>query len=281
MGRQSIREVHSRGNCILPRTEEKLQGMVRDSRGKCREWSEEQVETAAVLCLGVREVHRGLETERGSAPEHPAYSTPSGNFGHEVRTPLNAIINYLEIALEGSLDQETRANLAKSYSASKSLIYVINDLLDLTKTEEGQDLVTDEIFDFPACIREETEPFKSDAKRKGIGYEVIEHPGLPQYVYCDQRRVRQAVANVTANAVQNTTEGFVRTELYVAEIMDKRVLVEISVEDTGKGMSNAQLDALFRDLEQVTTDVDDESRLEEEIRHLSKQETLAWAWQWW
>jgi len=49
-----------------------------------------------------------------------------------VRTPLNAIINYLEIALEGHLDQDTREHLVKSYAASKSLIYVINDLLDLT-----------------------------------------------------------------------------------------------------------------------------------------------------
>src|SRR4051812_45028530 len=135
------------------------------------------------------------------------------NSAHEVRTPLNAIINYLEIALEGSLDQETRENLVKSHSASKSLIYVINDLLDLTKAEEGQELVKDEIFDFPACVREATEPFKSDAKRKDISFEVIEHPGLPQYVFGDQRRVRQAVANVTANAVQHTAQGFVRIEM--------------------------------------------------------------------
>src|SRR3978361_482194 len=53
------------------------------------------------------------------------------NSAHEVRTPLNAIINYLEIAMESTLDQETRDNLAKSHSASKSLIYVINDFLDL------------------------------------------------------------------------------------------------------------------------------------------------------
>ena len=57
------------------------------------------------------------------------------NSAHEVRTPLNAIINYLEIALDGSLHHETRENLAKSHSTSKPLIYVINDLLNLTKTE--------------------------------------------------------------------------------------------------------------------------------------------------
>lgn len=179
------------------------------------------------------------------------------NSAHEVRTPLNAIINYLEIALEGTLDQETRDNLAKSHSASKSLIYVINDLLDLTNTEEGQELIKDELFDLGACIREATEPFENDAKRKGISYEVIEHPGLPKFVYGDQRRVRQAVANVTANAVQHTTEGSVRIELYSTEVQDNRALVEIVVQDTGRGMDVDKLDALFRDLEQVSTDSDE------------------------
>jgi CheY-like chemotaxis protein len=186
-----------------------------------------------------------------------------------VRTPLNAIINYLEIALEGSLDQETRDNLAKSHSASKSLIYVINDLLDLTKTEEGQELIKDEIFDLPACIREATEPFKSEAKRKGIEYSLVEHAGLPQYVYGDQRRVRQAVANVTANAVQHTSEGSVIIELYVAEVSEHRAWVEIAVQDTGRGMSNYQLDALFRDLEQVSSELDDSTSVEEQTQGAS------------
>jgi CheY-like chemotaxis protein len=178
------------------------------------------------------------------------------NSAHEVRTPLNAIINYLEIALEGALDQETRDNLAKSHSASKSLIYVINDLLDLTKTEEGQDLIKDELFDLPATIREATDSFRGDAKRKGIEYEFIEHPGVPQLVHGDQRRVRQAVANITANAMQHTSSGWVRVEVWLQEVQEDKVTIEIVVQDTGVGMSNEKLDALFRDLEQVSTDGD-------------------------
>jgi signal transduction histidine kinase len=135
------------------------------------------------------------------------------NSAHEVRTPLNAIINYLEIALEGTLDQETRENLSKSHSASKSLIYVINDLLDLTKTEEGQELIKDEIFDLIATIHEATDSFKGDAKRKGLVYEVIEHPGIPQLVLGDQRRVRQVISNICANALQNTSQGWVRVPM--------------------------------------------------------------------
>lgn len=178
------------------------------------------------------------------------------NSAHEVRTPLNAIINYLEIALEGALDQETRDNLIKSHSASKSLIYVINDLLDLTKAEEGQDLIKDEVFNLSSTINEATESFRGEAKRKGLEYEVIEHPGVPQWVHGDQRRVRQAIANICANAMQHTTNGFVKVEVWFQEVFEDRATVEIIVQDSGCGMSNEKLDALFRDLEQVTTDGD-------------------------
>ncbi|KAB5566609.1 hypothetical protein GE09DRAFT_1273380 [Coniochaeta sp. 2T2.1] len=206
--------------------------------GKCREWTEEQIETSAVLCLVYGKFIEVWRQKEAALQNSRLTRLLLANSAHEVRTPLNAIINYLEIALEGSLDQETRDNLARSHSASKSLIYVINDLLDLTATEEGNDLIKDEVFDLPACIREATEPFEGEAKRKNI------------------QRVRQAVTNITANAVQHTTEGSVRIELYVSEVQNDRVRVEIAVQDTGKGMSDSKVDALFRDLEQVTTELD-------------------------
>ncbi|KAJ0165130.1 Cyanobacterial phytochrome B [Colletotrichum tanaceti] len=227
--------------------------------GKCRDWSEEQVETAAVLCLVYGKFIEVWRQKEAALQSSRLTRLLLANSAHEVRTPLNAIINYLEIALEGSLDQETRDNLAKSHSASKSLIYVINDLLDLTKTEEGQNLIKDEVFDFGMCIREATDPFTNDAKRKGIEYQVIEHPGLPQHVCGDSRRLRQAISNVAANAVQNTSTGSVKVELYVSNILDRRIRIEIVVEDTGKGMTARQLDTLFRDLEQVNVEMDEGS----------------------
>lgn len=140
--------------------------------GKCREWTEEEVETAAVLCLVYGKFIEVWRQKEAALQNSQLTRLLLANSAHEVRTPLNAIINYLEIALEGALDQETRDNLAKSHSASKSLIYVINDLLDLTKIEEGQDLIKDEVFDLPETIREATDSFKGDAKRKGLDYKV-------------------------------------------------------------------------------------------------------------
>ncbi|KAM0584298.1 hypothetical protein ACHAP6_007492 [Verticillium nonalfalfae] len=122
--------------------------------GKSRDWTEEQVETAAVLCLVYGNFIEVWRQKEAALQSSRLTKLLLANSAHEVRTPLNAIINYLEIALEGSLDQETRDNLDKSHSASKSLIYVINDLLDLTKTAEGQNLIKDDIFALSSCIRD-------------------------------------------------------------------------------------------------------------------------------
>ncbi|KJZ73183.1 hypothetical protein HIM_07380 [Hirsutella minnesotensis 3608] len=222
--------------------------------GKCREWNEEQVETAAVLCLVYGKFIEVWRQKEAALQSSKLTRLLLANSAHEVRTPLNAIINYLEIALEGSLDQETRENLARSHSASKSLICVINDLLDLTKTEEGQNLVKDEIFDLTVCIQEATDPFHNDAKRKGIAYEVTQHPGLPQFVHGDGRRVRQVISNITANAVAHTDTGSVCVEMFVSEVKERQAVVDIVVADSGIGMSPRQLDALFRELEQVSSE---------------------------
>lgn len=118
-------------------------------------------------------------------------------------------------------------------------------------------MIKDEIFGLLETFHEATDSFKSEAKRKGLGYEIMEHPGVPKLVHGDQRRVRQTIANITANAIQHTNSGWVRIELWLQELLEDRVIVEIVVQDTGAGMSNEKLDALFRDLEQVTTDGDD------------------------
>ena len=225
--------------------------------GKCREWTEEQIETAAVLCLVYGKFIEVWRQKEAALQNSQLTRLLLANSAHEVRTPLNAIINYLEIALEGTIDQETRDNLSRSHSASKSLIYVINDLLDLTKTEEGHNLIKDEVFDLPATIREATNPFTGDAKRKNIGYEVVEMPGVPQFVMGDQRRIRQAISNVTANAIQHTSSGAVKVEMWLSNRVGDRAEIDVVVQDTGVGMSPEKLDGLFRDLEQVQSESDE------------------------
>ncbi|KAL8654255.1 MAG: hypothetical protein Q9226_003505 [Calogaya cf. arnoldii] len=225
--------------------------------GKCKEWTEEQIETAAVLCLVYGKFIEVWRQKEQAVQNTQLTRLLLANSAHEVRTPLNAIINYLEIALEGTIDQDTRENLAKSHSASKSLIYVINDLLDLTKTEEGQNLIKDDVFDLPATVKEANDAFLGDAKRKQIEYELVEDKDLPQRVVGDQRRVRQAISNVIANAIQHTSSGSVTVETCLGPRIEDRIDIDIVIQDTGCGMPPTKLDALFRELEQVQTESDE------------------------
>lgn len=224
---------------------------------RSREWSETDIETAAVLCLVYGKFIEVWRQKEAAMQSTQLTKLLLANSAHEVRTPLNAIVNYLEIALEGSLDSETRENLARSHSASKSLIYVINDLLDLTNTEKGQSLIKDEVFDLHDTFKEATEMFQGEAKRKNITYHSNLYPGLPKSVLGDQRRVRQVIVNIIANAIHHTTSGQVNVEIWRSPVQPdhhESVDVECAVSDTGAGMSPATVDALFRDLEQVSFD---------------------------
>ncbi|KAJ5110562.1 hypothetical protein N7532_001097 [Penicillium argentinense] len=223
-----------------------------------REWSESDVETAAVLCLVYGKFIKVWRQKEAAMQNSQLTRLLLANSAHEVRTPLNAIINYLEIALEGTIDAETRESLTKSHSASKSLIYVINDLLDLTNTEKGQELIKDEKFNLETTFREAAEMFADEAKRKNISYTVTVQPGIPNIVLGDQRRVRQVFSNIISNAIQKTTSGAVTVEIWrsAAQGLPDHVAVEAMVVDTGAGMSKAKLEALFQELEQISTDDD-------------------------
>jgi light-regulated signal transduction histidine kinase (bacteriophytochrome) len=224
--------------------------------GRSRDWTEEEIETASVLCLVYGKFIEVWRQKEAALQNSQLTRLLLANSAHEVRTPLNHIINYLEIALEGALDSETRDNLAKSHSASKSLVYVINDLLDLTKTEGGKDLVKDEPFNLRETLKEASTTFSGDAKRKSLEYGVTLEDNLPTNVIGDARRVRQVVSNLISNAVQHTTSGYVKFEAALAEASSERVEVEIVVEDTGAGMSQQKVDALFRELEEVSYELD-------------------------
>lgn len=229
---------------------------------RCRDWTESEVDTAAVLCLVYGKFIKVWRQQEAALESSSLTKLLLANSAHEVRTPLNAIVNYLEIALEGALDGETRDHLSKSYSASKSLIYVINDLLDLTNVEKGQNLIKDEPFDLPTTLKEVTAMFESEMNRKSLSYTVLQHPGIPDTVVGDQRRVRQSISNLISNAIQHTTEGNVTVEVWHApgEGDPGKATIKIAVLDTGDGISPATVEQLFRELEQVTGEDDSESR---------------------
>ncbi|KAG9102501.1 Light-sensor Protein kinase, partial [Ceratobasidium sp. 392] len=223
--------------------------------GRCRAWTDEQLETAGVLALVYGkfiEVWRQKET---ALKTNQLTNLLLSNASHEVRTPLNHIINYLEMALNGSLDSETRENLTRSHTASRSLLFTINDLLDLTRHETGNETSFNEPFDLPGTIEDAVTLYRIEAMRRQIQF-VVDTSDCPQMVTGDSKKIRTVVSNLTANAVKYTETGQITVECRrfkepVGLRDAKEVAVEIVVADTGCGISSVKLESIFREFEQV------------------------------
>ncbi|KAJ5366654.1 hypothetical protein N7541_000595 [Penicillium brevicompactum] len=215
-----------------------------------KHWSESDISTAAILGSVYGKFIQVWRQKEVLKQNSQLTRLLLSNSAHEVRTPLNAVINYLEIAMEGTLDEETRENLVRSHSASQSLVYIVNDLLDLA-TESGQQLVKNEPFELEPTLHDAFEMLAGEAKRKGISYTSNIRPGLPDAVLGDQRRLRQIFVNLISNAIEHTSKGGVSVEAQLCSVEDDRALLEMSVVDTGSGMSKARLEQLFRELEEV------------------------------
>ncbi|KAJ7857771.1 Fph type histidine kinase [Mycena leptocephala] len=178
-----------------------------DGGGRCRAWTEDQLETAGVLALVYgkfievwRQKENALQTTRLT-------NLLLSNASHEVRTPLNHIINYLEMALNGPLDDETRDNLNRSHAASKSLLFTINDLLDLTRLESGQETSFNEPFDLKDAIEDATHLYRKEAQRRNITFKT-ELAQSPKTIVGDAKKIRTVVQNLTANSLKYTAGGF-------------------------------------------------------------------------
>ncbi|KAJ5467106.1 hypothetical protein N7475_004858 [Penicillium sp. IBT 31633x] len=216
------------------------------------EWSSADFGKASVLSLLYRTFTDIWREKEATMQNNQLMRLLLANSAHEFRTPLNAIINYLEIVLDGTLDQETRDHISRSHSASKSLVYIINDLLDLTNAENGQRLIKDEVFDLPETLTEATDIFWEEAKQKHVDLQVVQHAALP-LVLGDQRRVRQVITNLISNAIQHTSTGAITIETCMVELLEHgRISVEVAIHDTGSGMSQETVETLFCELEQVS-----------------------------
>lgn len=247
--------VDSRDFIIFFRADLESHNVASDSERSSRqhEWSSAELGKASVLSLLYRTFTDIWQEKEATLQNNQLMRLLLANSAHEFRTPLNAIINYLEIVLDGSLDQETRDHISRSHSASKSLVYIINDLLDLTNAENGQRLIKDEVFDLSETLTEATDIFWEEARQKHVDLQVIQHAALPP-VLGDQRRVRQVITNLISNAIQHTSTGAVTIEscIVLEPLEPDHICVEVAIHDTGSGMSQETVEILFCELEQVS-----------------------------
>jgi PAS domain S-box-containing protein len=171
------------------------------------------------------------------------------HMSHELRTPLNGILGYAQIlGRDQSLDQRQIDGLRVIQRCGEHLLTLINDILDMAKIEAGKlelnlsDISLDRFIYFIA------ETIRVKATEKGLAFACEMAPDLPAGVRVDEKRLRQVLLNLLSNAITFTEEGRVR--LRVGFLPPARLLFE--VEDTGIGIDEVHLKAIFRPFEQVS-----------------------------
>ncbi len=173
------------------------------------------------------------------------------NVSHEVRTPLNGILGLLQLIDPAALPKPQDDYLREVHKSGRSLLAIVNDLLDLSKIEAGEMRLESVAFDVISMTEEIAANYASASHAKGI--ELITQIGsdVPSEVCGDPLRLRQVLSNLVNNALKFTKEGEVVVGIRVRDRGAWHVDLEIRVSDTGIGVCEERAESIFRAFSQA------------------------------
>ena len=226
--------------------------------GRSRVWTDDQLESAGVLALIYGKFIQVWREKQSAMASNQLTAILLSNTSHAVRTPLSQIINTLELALSGDIDQDTRSMLENSHQASRALLFHVHDLLDLTRIETGNETAFNDPFDIRQSISDAVRLYQTEAARRNIDFKVTMADNLPQYVIGDSRKIKTVISNLVANSVKFTEKGFIEVYCGLQKSEGNEVVqanqagnipIEIVISDTGCGIPTDKLQAMFVTLE--------------------------------
>ncbi|MFT3812821.1 MAG: MHYT domain-containing protein [Acidovorax sp.] len=196
----------------------------------------------------LRAAEQTLRETRGRAEVATARSAFLANMSHEIRTPMNAILGFTEALLDSPLDATQRRHLGTVHNAARSMLRLLNDILDTAKLEKGA--VTLEIADFSLreLCRQTLASLRITAARKALALELDYPLDQPDYLRGDALRLQQVLVNLLGNALKFTEKG--RVLLRVRHVQGE---LRLDVEDTGIGIEAGALERIFDPFAQADT----------------------------
>ena len=187
------------------------------------------------------------EIEELNRAENHFFSSMS----HEIRTPINTIIGLNEIILRENISEEVAENARNIQGASKLLLSLINDILDISKIKSGKMEIVNVSYETGALFSEIVNMIWIKAKEKGLEFKLHVDPSIPSMLCGDEVRIKQILINLLNNAVKYTSEGSVTLSVRCERQALNRVRVWYSVEDTGQGVKKENIPHIFNAFRRV------------------------------
>ena len=176
------------------------------------------------------------------------------NMSHEIRTPMNAVLGFTEILNDKVKDPQLSFYIQSIYGSGKSLLRLINDILDLSKVEAGKLELSYTPFSVPDLFDEIQALFLPKVRNKGIKMTCDLPVDYPDSVLLDETRLRQVLVNLVSNSVKFTEKGEIKVSSSWSappENKKQQVALIFSVSDTGMGMSQVDTEHIFDPFEQL------------------------------
>ena len=174
------------------------------------------------------------------------------NISHELRTPLNAVIGFSELLTSTMKNQKQESYVLSIKTAGKSLLTLINDILDLSKIESGKLKITKGFVNLRNLIQEMKIIFSEQIKSKNLELLIEIAEDVPEIIISDEIRMRQILLNLIGNSIKFTEKGFIKinVKLLSANKETNQINLEISVEDSGIGIEKDSIEKIFEAFQQ-------------------------------